>query len=488
MAPNFRYEEIIQFTPREEAEYVYRRLLMKKIDDEYALMQKQYGDKLPASYTKEMSRWKQIVNQTNPSLLFKHLPDKKLDELILEQRKSAVTRPSTKTGMQVPGKPPDDSIFSSMRRVINSSLHHLRPIQRNQNAVDPSWNDHEIKAWHETLDEANTDAGSGYRTLAEGPEVDHQGRKATPGSVPESVHAGESDAEPYQYQQKDPRARAGEYILQNEAEFQRGVDIFEDPTRISGQLRASAQADWEAAGGEGELFTDKPMTPEQRKWLKSGKNFSETTNQLIDMGNKGTLGVPYSVTRDLMGKLGVSKFFQQMTQGKIPLAGITKGAVGGAVLGAKPGRADIGTFAKATSGDFEGVRDDVLSGSIWGGAIGGLTELAGRVGLQRAGMAILGKTPPALLGQGIAGVTFQNPEVVEKYAAADNPVDRLKAIPQAFLPDLTEEERKKMEEENEKRLSTPSASTMMSGTAAPRSTRPTTWQEAMFDREASSSP
>ena len=51
MAPNFRYEEIIQFTPREEAEYVYRRLLMKKIDDEYALMQKQYGDKLPASYT-----------------------------------------------------------------------------------------------------------------------------------------------------------------------------------------------------------------------------------------------------------------------------------------------------------------------------------------------------------------------------------------------------------------------------------------------------
>ena len=65
MAPNFRYEEIIQFTPREEAEYVYRRLLMKDIDDKLELMQQQYGDKLPKRFVKELTRYKQIVNQTN---------------------------------------------------------------------------------------------------------------------------------------------------------------------------------------------------------------------------------------------------------------------------------------------------------------------------------------------------------------------------------------------------------------------------------------
>ena len=262
-----------------------------------------------------------------------------------------------------------------------------------------------------------------------------------------------------------------------------------DPT--DEQLRATGHAtNWDEAVKyykEGRPENYFRLTPQDKQRIWRGEDPDVVIGQRNTAIDQNPLAKPAPQRFDRLAEFQGKPLWQQLAaaaMGRIPLSGIAKGAIGGAFLGAKPGRADITTLAKATSGDFEGVKDDVLSGSIWGGAIGGLVQVAGKVGLQRAAMAALGKTPPAIVGQGIAGVTFQNPEVVEKYAAADNPIDRLKAIPQAFIPDYTEEEGKQMEKENEKRLSTPSASTMMSGTASPRSTRPTSWQEAMFDGEA----
>ena len=79
----------------------------------------------------------------------------------------------------------------------------------------------------------------------------------------------------------------------------------------------------------------------------------------------------------------------------------------------------------------------------------------GRVGLANAVGAMGIPLAAAGLGNTIANVTFKNEKVQKAYAEADNPLDRIKSLGAAFMP-----------EDNE----------------------PKSWQESMFDGAASTSP
>ena len=321
MAPNYRYEEVIQFTPREEAAYAYRQILMKEIKDAIPVL-KQNG--ASAFELKEMRRFYDIVNQTDPVVTFAHHSDKKLDQLLLGQRKDPVTRTSSTTGQLVKGEPPDKSIFAKLRRTINNELHHLRPLGRNADVIPDEYNKspHKLKAFHEALAEARQGAGSNPLGLTEQAKIDHLGLKASPGSVAESTHAGKPDGGKHAFEQMDPRARAGEYVLVNEPEVDRALGLTNDPKGMTAQIRESVQRDWEAQGNTGNLFEPgTETTPYQRKWLSAGKNFSQETLDMIDVGRKGTLGVPYQQFKGLIGKHGFNKAFQMMSQGVAQKAG-----------------------------------------------------------------------------------------------------------------------------------------------------------------------
>ena len=321
MAPNYRYEEVIQFTPREEAVYAYRQILMKEIKDAIPVLKKNGAS---AFELKEMRRFYDIVNQTDPMVTFKHHSDKKLDQLLLGQRKDPVTRTSSTTGQLVKGEPPDKSVFAKLRRTINNELHHLRPLGRNSDVIPDEYNKnpHKLKAFHEALYEANQGAGSNPLGLTEQAKIDHLGLKASPGSVAESTHAGKPDGGKHSFEQMDPRARAGEYVLVNEPEVDRALGLTNDPEGMTDQIRASVQRDWEAQGNTGNLFEPgTETTPYQRKWLSAGKNFSQETQDMIDVGRKGTLGVPYRQFKGLIGQHGFNKAFQMMSQGVAQKAG-----------------------------------------------------------------------------------------------------------------------------------------------------------------------
>ena len=321
MAPNYRYEEVIQFTPREEAAYAYRQILMKEIKDAIPVL-KQNG--ASAFELKEMRRFYDIVNQTDPMVTFAHHSDKKLDQLLLGQRKDPVTRTSSTTGKLVKGEPPDKSIFAKLRRTINNELHHLHPLARNADVIPDEYNKNRylLKGFHEALAEGKQGAGSHPLGLTEQAKIDHLGLKASPGSVAESTHAGKPDGGKHAFEQMDPRARAGEYVLVNEPEVDRALGLTNDPKGMTAQIRESVQRDWEAQGNTGNLFEPgTETTPYQRKWLSAGKNFSQETLDMIDVGRKGTLGVPYQQFKGLIGKHGFNKAFQMMSQGVAQKAG-----------------------------------------------------------------------------------------------------------------------------------------------------------------------
>ena len=121
------------------------------------------------------------------------------------------------------------------------------------------------------------------------------------------------------FEQMDPRARAGEYVLVNEPEVDRAFR-HNDPQGMTAQIRESVQRDWEAQGNTGNLFEPgTETTPYQRKWLAAGKNFSQETLDMIDVGRKGTLGVPYQQFN--AGEHGFNKAFQMMSQGAVKQVG-----------------------------------------------------------------------------------------------------------------------------------------------------------------------
>jgi hypothetical protein len=139
--------------------------------------------------------------------------------------------------------------------------------------------------------------------------------------------------------------------------------------------------------------------------------------------------------------------------------GAIAGGVAGNVLGARPGLADAESIAKGTStGDWTPLAVDTGVGAVTGGlAQAGIQKLAsmGRVGLANAARAMGIPLAAAGLGNTIANVTFKNEKVQKAYAEADNPLDRIKSLGAAFMP-----------EDN----------------------TPKSWQESMFDGAASSSP
>ena len=169
-----------------------------------------------------------------------------------------------------------------------------------------------------------------------------------------------------------------------------------------------------------------------------------------------------------------------------PNTGGLVGGITGNIVGARPGLADLGDIADATSsGDYTNLAVNTGVGAATGAAIQKGTQMAMNAGMGWVGRAAqaLG-TPLAALGvgTGIANATFRNPRATRAYMHADNPIDRFKALGAAWMSEedfYGGKENVPTDDDIERKLRAEM------GGKTHSNTKPGSWQDNMFNREAS---
>jgi hypothetical protein len=237
-------------TNRQKLVYSYRRYLL------------QYYSTGPGSKLAKSQRFYDIVNQTDPEELFKHLSDESLIQKITQD---AVSK-----------KPPDDAIFNRQRTIIGAHLHHESELERNRQAVPSEWDDIEIYEFHQELKDIKERIGSAPESLAELREVDHdpKGVDRTPESVARSAHplGTKSAAGPLEYDPNNvlsPKARAGEVYLMNLPDKDRIRAIEMDPERDSFKAFEEGQR----------INQEMGLPPQERRTARPGRTGSALTSQ-----------------------------------------------------------------------------------------------------------------------------------------------------------------------------------------------------------------
>jgi hypothetical protein len=169
-----------------------------------------------------------------------------------------------------------------------------------------------------------------------------------------------------------------------------------------------------------------------------------------------------------------------------PNAGSLVGGVTSNVLGAKPGLADAKTIADATSsGNYTPLAVETGVGAVTGGVIQKGVQAATQAGMGWVGNAARALGAPlaaAGAGTGIANVTFNNEKVKRAYASADNPLDRWKALGAAWMSEedfYGGKENVPTDDDIERKLRAEMGGKTQSNTT------PGSWQDNMFDGEAS---
>lgn len=237
-------------TSRQKLVYSYRRYLL------------QYYSTGPGSKLAKSQRFYDIVNQTDPEELFKHLSDESLIQKITQD---AVSK-----------KPPDDAIFNRQRTTLGGQLHHESELERNRQSIPPEWDDIELYEYHQELKDIKERTGSAPENLPELREVDHdpKGADRTPESVARSAHplGTKSAAGPLEYDPNNvlsPKARAGEVYLMNLPDKERIRAIEMDPERPSFKAYEEAQR----------INQEMGLPPQERRTARPGRTGSVLTSQ-----------------------------------------------------------------------------------------------------------------------------------------------------------------------------------------------------------------
>ena len=217
--------ERVSFSERSKSLYSLRRLMMNKLT---RVLEGTTG----SNSNSQLRRAWNIINQTDPEELFGHLSEEKVFEQLVR-------------GKNLPDSTylnPDSKIFSDVKRIMNNDLHHGYELDFNQDMINSSWTDDELKIFHDTLREADEAGGSGPRNLWEFTKYDHVGFKSRPGSQLDSAHGGNTkEVNRAIYTQSDPVMRAAEAMAQNESRTHRLQQIEDKASTKTNQIKNEAR-------------------------------------------------------------------------------------------------------------------------------------------------------------------------------------------------------------------------------------------------------
>lgn len=237
-------------TSYQRAQYSFRRYLMHYYS-------KGAGAKLPKA-----QRYYDIVNQTDPEVLFSHLKE---ETLIRKMVDDAISKT----------KPPDDAVFNRVRTVLEGNLHHEAELERNRLAIPDDWTDEDLFEYHDELKQIKERIGSVPENLPELRKIDHdpEGPQNTPENRARSAHylGTKSQAGQLQYSSKNtnPRLRAAETVLLNMPDRERIKVIEMDPERPSFKAYQETQRINQELG----------LPPQERRTARPGRTGSALTSQ-----------------------------------------------------------------------------------------------------------------------------------------------------------------------------------------------------------------
>lgn len=237
-------------TSYQRAQYSFRRYLMHYYS-------KGAGAKLPKA-----QRYYDIVNQTDPEVLFSHLKE---ETLIRKMVDDAISK----------SKPPDDAVFNRVRTVLEGNLHHEAELERNRLAIPDDWTDEDLFEYHDELKQIRERIGSVPENLPELRKIDHdpEGPQNTPENRARSAHylGTKSQAGQLQYSSKNvnPRLRAAETVLLNMPDRERIKVIEMDKERASFKAFEEGQRINQELG----------LPPQERRTARPGRTGSALTSQ-----------------------------------------------------------------------------------------------------------------------------------------------------------------------------------------------------------------
>jgi len=237
-------------TSYQRAQYSFRRYLMHYYS-------KGAGAKLPKA-----QRYYDIVNQTDPEVLFSHLKEETLIRKIVDD---AISK----------SKPPDDAVFNRVRTVLEGNLHHEAELERNRLAIPDDWTDEDLYEYHDELKQIKERIGSAPENLPELRKIDHdpEGLQNTPENRARSAHylGTKSQAGQLQYSSKNtnPRLRAAETVLLNMPDRERIKVIEMDKERASFKAFEEGQR----------INQEMGLPPQERRTARPGRTGSVLTSQ-----------------------------------------------------------------------------------------------------------------------------------------------------------------------------------------------------------------
>jgi len=364
-------------TSRQKLVYSYRRYLL------------QYYSTGPGSKLAKSQRFYDIVNQTDPEELFKHLSDESLIQKITQD---AVSK-----------KPPDDAIFNRQRTTLGGQLHHESELERNRQSIPPEWDDTELYEYHQELKDIKERTGSAPENLPELREVDHdpKGVDRTPESVARSAHplGTKSAAGPLEYDPNNvlsPKARAGEVYLMNLPDKERIRAIEMDPERPSFKAYEETQRINQELG----------LPPQERRTARPGRTGSALTSQ----ANYEKYATPELVeaTGIPTKKLGLSGYTAETVKAVSKrFLQTVKPIVNNPIVGqTTPGKvARAAVFAAGVYGDAAQAKEGFTAATT---ETNKLRQTAGQLDVLAGAMGLSGLSLPAAVIPGLAAQHLRN--------------------------------------------------------------------------------
>ena len=212
-----------------------------------------------------------------------------------------------------------------------------------------------------------------------------------------------------------------------------------------------------------------------RDILKTAQSPQEAFDRVGELVSEGVENLP-TRSKNMLNAMRAAR----------PNAGSLVGGITGNVVGARPGLADLGDIADATSsGNYTNLAVNTGVGAATGAAVQKGVQVAQNAGMGWVGNAVRAMGMPLAafgIGTGIAEATFRNPRATRAYMHADNPIDRFKALGAAWMSEEAfygGRENVPTDDDIERKLRAEA------GGKTHSNTKPGTWQDNMFDGEAS---
>lgn len=259
-----------------QKKYAFRQFLLNHYDKLAGLKEKDPKSvKLEAG---KIKRFRNIVNQTDPEELFESFSEKELDRYLSGEA-------------AISSKPPDKRVFDRVRVLLEGDLHHAIELDRNIDVIPDRWDNDQLYEFHQTVKQAKMQPGSAAGNLPELRKIDHdpQGLDNTPENRARSAHNLGTKNTRFKYEEIDPKMRAAEMIMYNEAADYRIRQIEMDPERTSFKAFEEANRIDIEQGGKGferRVARKSPVTQFKTE-MTFNQNASERLRAVTGMGLNG---------------------------------------------------------------------------------------------------------------------------------------------------------------------------------------------------------